>query len=229
MRRAITSFLALTMLCACSAPDAPSIDFPPVGLAATARWLDTEGGLIDTARTGASQAIAAEQRLDRLQSAPTPVSQTVSVPPRTRPNTAAGRAAQAFGDICVASLPNMAGVAARMRLVNQRDFGAAPAERGGMLVGGEQPGDIYIAIGQDTGRNNANTCSVSVRRQNPSSTAQAMIDAVAAAGYRITPVDVVDAQRGWTISGAPAGTLLKMTSRRNALGQQLTGVWITWR
>ncbi|MEL7091062.1 MAG: hypothetical protein AAFN94_04935 [Pseudomonadota bacterium] len=230
MKSAAYIMMALLLGAGCtSVPDKPSSNFPPIGLAATARWLETDGGLLTAAQSSADRVRREEARLEQLRSGTTALpASSVAVPDRTRPTSTIGRATQAFVDICAASLPSMANVTERFRLVNQRDFGAEPGELGPLLVGGEQPGNIYINLANGAGRSNLKQCAVSVRGENPSAAAQAFVDTTAAAGIRLEPVQAVNAQRAWRIVGAPAGTQLKINSRRNILGQQLTGAWIIW-
>ncbi|WP_299151360.1 hypothetical protein [uncultured Tateyamaria sp.] len=118
----------------------------------------------------------------------------------------------------------------RLRQVSVRDFGVTPSDIGGkLLITGQRPGNIQLETAVDAGRSGTNHCLISVRRQDPAITANALVDTVTNAGYALQAVPAENASQAWAIVGAPAGTQLKVNTRRNALGQSLTGVWITWR
>ena len=228
MRKMTGLLAALMVLAACEErPDLPADNFPPVGLASTAVWLENKQSLTAAARTGAAQARAANVPDARLQTVSAPAQRTV--PERTRPAGDVARAAQAFADICVASVNDPDGLTARMRQVNQRDFGVEPREfsgrRPGVLsIGGDPRGPIQVETARNVGRNGITQCVVSVRGSDKSATAQAMIDALVAQGLALQPIAARrNAQQSWSIRGAAAGTTLNLGSRRNSVG-----VWIAW-
>ena len=205
-----------------------TVEMPPIGLAAQAVWLEERGGAAPRVTRAAD--IPTSQIRSTISGARTPPPVAQPVPDRAAPSGTIALAAQAFADACVASLPNMAGVAQRLEAVSLRDFGVSPDEAGrGYFLTGQQPGNIFMTVALGVGRHNVKQCSISVRRQDPAVTAQTLVNTVTNAGYSLTPVAAGNAAQAWAISGAPAGTTLKTTSRRNALGQQLTGVWITWQ
>lgn len=125
----------------------------------------------------------------------------------------------------------MAGVEQRFDQVSRRDFGVAPSEAGrNYFLSGQRRGDVFMSVAIGAGRSNIFQCNISVRRQDQTATAQALINTVTEAGYALTTVAPTgNAQQEWAISGVPTGTRLKMVTRTNALGQKLTGVWIVWR
>lgn len=205
-----------------------TIDLPPVGLGAQAVWLEERGGVAPRITRAADIPTSQIRSTVSGARAATPVAQ--AAPARPTPTSTVALAAQAFADACVASLPNMAGVEQRLAAVSRRDFGVSPDEAArGYFLTGQQPGNIFMTVALGVGRQNVKQCSISVRREDPATVAQTLVNTVTDAGFALTPVSDPKVQQAWAISGAPAGTILKTTSRRNALGQQLTGVWITWR
>lgn len=235
--------IALTLIAAVAActttrrPDIPSsgADLPPIGLAASARWLEAREAAVP--RPVAARDIPTSQIRDVVSGgrpvvAASPVAAPVqaSVPARATPSGTVALAAQAFADTCVASLPDMSGVADRLAQVSQRDFGVAPDQAArNYYITGQPRGDIFMNVSLGAGRSKIYQCSSSVRRQDPAAVAQALVDTVTNAGFSLTPVAADNAAQAWAISGAQRGTVLKTGSRRNALGQEVTGVWITWR
>ncbi|WP_147107897.1 hypothetical protein [Tateyamaria sp. syn59] len=235
MRRVGVIVTLCAGLAACSSerrPDIPVQDnFPPVGLAASAVWLE-ERQVPVAQRPRAADIPTSQIRttVDGRAPAATPVAQTANVPQRARPTTTIALAAQAFGDACVASLPSMSGVLERLRQVSRRDFGVAPSDFGSnFLVTGQRPGSIQLEAAVGVGRAGINQCLISVRKEDPTATATALVATVTGAGYSLREVAAQNADQTWAIAGAPAGTELKINTRRNFLGQQLTGAWITWR
>lgn len=236
MKHISLCLVLVAALAACSAerrPDIPARSgLPPVGLAATAVWLEEREVRVPRARDAGD--IPTSQIRSVVSGdappAPTPVAQPATVPERGQPASTIGLAAQAFSDACVASLPGMAGTLERLRQVSQRDFGVAPSEIGSnFLVTGQRPGNVQLEAAVGVGRNNINQCLVTVRGEDPSTAANALVNTVTGAGYGLRPVTPVNADQAWTIAGAPAGTELKIKTRRNFVGQQQTGAWITWR
>ena len=131
----------------------------------------------------------------------------------------------------MASLPPMQNVRAQARAASVRYFGVNPQETSRALLSGQGTnGDISMSVFIGAGRaRDVNQCGVGARRQNASALAQALLNTVGAAGYSLTPVADDDALRAWQINGAPQGTILRVNSRRNFLGQTVTGAWISWR
>ncbi|WP_299201294.1 hypothetical protein [uncultured Tateyamaria sp.] len=236
MMRAGVVVAALLAVAACSSERRPDIpvqrSLPPVGLASTAVWLEQREGSAPRVRAARDIPTSEIRSVVSGGSAPvaTPAAQP-AVPNRTKPAGNIALAAQAFADTCVASLPSMAGVEKRFDQVSRRDFGVAPDEAGrNYFLSGQRRGDIFMSVALGAGRSNIFQCNISVRRQDQATTAQALVNTVTAAGYALTPVAATgNAQQEWAISGAPAGTRLKMVTRTNVLGQKLTGVWIVWR
>ncbi|MEP4247548.1 hypothetical protein [Tateyamaria sp.] len=234
MRRIAFVLTVAVAVAACSntRPDIPTTNehFPPLGLASTARWLDEREA--NTSRTPTAREVPTSQIRDVASGgrpvAPTPVA---SVPSRAAPNGTIALAAQAFADTCVASLPDMSGVESRLTQVSQRDFGVAPGKIGSdILLTGQRPGNIALTTARNAGRSGVNQCSMSVRREDPRVVSQTLVNTITDAGFALRPVTPEgNAQQAWAIVGAPTGTVLKTGGKRNALGQQVTGVWITWR
>ncbi|APX10432.1 hypothetical protein [Tateyamaria omphalii] len=229
MRRTGLIIAALSVLAACSAsrPNVPvQENFPPVGLASTAVWLEQRQALSSEARLGAAQAQAATVPDARLQSA----SSTVSVPERARPNTRQARAVQAFRDICVASVSDVSRLPMRMLAVNLRDFDGPARNRtnstgGQVLVGGIPDGPIRTQTEVNTAGGDRALCGVSTISVGSRAIAQEKIGTLADAGFRLEPTQTRGrAQQSWQIVGAPAGTTLNV--RTTGLG---AGAWIAWR
>ncbi|WP_299138114.1 hypothetical protein [uncultured Tateyamaria sp.] len=229
-----TRFLLLLpfALAACADPaiqDDHAMTLPPIGLAATAVWLDEREA--NTPRPTRASDIPTSQIRATVNGgvAATPVAQPV--PNRAAPSGNIALATQAFADVCVASLPTMAGIKDRFDQVSLRDFGVRPSRAASnYYITGQRRGDIYMNLSLGAGRSNIQQCAISVRRQDAATVAQTLVDTVTNAGYALSPVAASGtAQQAWAISGAPAGTQLKTSTRINALGQELTGVWITWR
>lgn len=228
--------IAILGLAACTAPNIGpgGTDLPPLGLASSAIWLEQRQGTAPRplqAKDIPTATLAAQARGEPVNlSRPVATPAAQAVPQRGRPSSTVGLAAQSFTDTCVASLPNMTGLVTRIQQVNQRDYGLAPKRVGdGFYIGGEPRGNIFLEVAVGVGRSNVNQCQVSVRRQDPQAAATAFVGAVTGSGYALRPVSADNAQQAWQIVGAPAGTILKLNQRTNALGQQLTGAWITWR
>lgn len=237
MKRLALTFACLAGLIACSPPydgiDKGTGGLPPIGLAASGVWLDGRQTNAPRPQRAAdiptSQIRAAVGGGIAPAPAPTPVAQPV--PNRAAPSGNVALAAQAFADACVASLPGMTGVKDRFDQVSLRDFGVRPSRAASnYYITGQRRGDIFMNLSLGAGRSNVFQCAISVRRQDPATVAQTLVDTVTNAGYALSPVAASGtAQQAWAISGAPAGTQLKTSSRINAVGQELTGVWITWR
>lgn len=227
---------ALTALTACSNAGRPDIPvqsgLPPIGLAAQAVWLEERNGALPqrvAARdipTSQIRAVASGQAPFVATEASAPI-----VPERPAPAGNIALAAQAFSDTCVASLPTMAGVEQRLEQVSLRDFDIAPDEAGdNYFLTGQPRGDIFMSVSLGAGRSNIYQCNISVRRQDQALTAQTLVNTVTDAGYALSAVTPSDnAQQEWIIAGTPRDMRLKMVTRTNLLGQELTGVWITWR
>lgn len=234
MRRIAFLLTVTAAVAACSnnRPDIPTTNehFPPLGLASSARWLDEREA--KTSHTPAARDIPTSQ-IREVVSGGRPVAPipAASVPARGTPSGTVALAAQAFADTCVASLPDMRGVEDRLTQVSQRDFGVAPGNIGSaILATGQRPGNIYLTTARNAGRAGINECSMSIRREDPGVVAQTLVNTVTDAGFTLRPVTPNgNAQQAWAIDGAPAGTELKTGGKRNVLGQQVTGVWITWR
>ena len=207
-------------------------ELPPLGLASTAIWLEDREALTSQSAQRAAEIRAAQQNQARLEGTAQPVSQPgQSLSDAPIPTGTVALAARTFAEACVASLPSMQNVRAQARAVNQRFFGAAPDESSRTLLGGQGiNGDISLSLFINAGRGrDLNQCGVGARRQDASAMAQALINTLGAAGYRLTPVADDDVLRAWQIEGTPPGTILRVNSRRNFLGQIVTGAWITWR
>lgn len=233
MRRlaCVLTVTAAVAACSNSRPDiAPNSEhFPPLGLASSARWLDAREA--NTSRTPAARDIPTSQIREVVSGRRSVAPTAASVPARATPSGTVALAAQAFADTCVASLPDMNGVESRLTQVSQRDFGVAPSKIGStILATGQRPGNIYLTTARNAGRAGINQCSMSVRREDPALVSQTLVNTVTDAGFSLRPVTPDgNAHQAWAIEGAPSGTVLKTGGKRNALGQQVTGVWITWR
>lgn len=139
-------------------------------------------------------------------------------------------AAEAFADACVAALPDLNGVKFRQFQVSQRDFGVTPDQAARDYFLTDQPrGGIFMNLSLGAGRENTYQCAMAVRRQDPATVAQTLVGTLTTSGFAMTPTRGSNAQQAWTIDGARPGMVLKTSSRRNALGQDVTGVWMTWR
>ncbi|MEL6888187.1 MAG: hypothetical protein AAFO86_05700 [Pseudomonadota bacterium] len=207
-------------------------ELPPLGLGATAVWLEQREALVaprpraQDIPTSQIRAVATGQV--SIQQA---ASRSAAVPERTRPTTRRARSVQAFTDVCVASISDLSGIESRMNAVNIRDFDE-PArvvsdDSGSRAqIGGIDDGPIRMLVGQNpNGTEFRALCSISTIGANPRATAQAKADAVAAAGFRLERI--ASPERGeerFRIVGAPDGTILNI--RRNLLG---SGASIAWR
>ena len=131
----------------------------------------------------------------------------------------------------MASIPDFNGLPSRMNAVNIRDFDKPARARSDntgaqALVGGIDDGPIRIAVGVNPrGTDTRALCSISTIGAGTRATAQAKIDAVTAAGFRLERI--ASRERGeqrFRIVGAPEGTIL--TIRTNVFG---AGANIAWR
>lgn len=233
MRRFSIALIMIAAVAACSTTRRPDIEssasaLPPIGLAASARWLEKREAAAP--RPVAARDIPTSQIRNVVSGgAPVAATSAAATPARGKPSGTVALAAQAFADTCVASLPDMSGVADRLAQVSQRDFGVAPnqAARGYYLTG-QRRGNIFMNLSLNAGRPKTNQCAASVRREDPAAVAQALVDTVTNAGFALTPVASDNAAQAWSISGARAGMVLKTSTKTNAQGQNVTGVWITW-
>ncbi|WP_299043750.1 hypothetical protein [uncultured Tateyamaria sp.] len=92
-------------------------------------------------------------------------------------------------------------------------------------LGGARRDGVGIITTVNFGRSQTTQCVVSVFREDNSAAAQAMVDTIAAAGFGLTPISARNrAQQSWSISGAPAGTTVNVSSRSS----RSVGVWIAW-
>ncbi|WP_299688984.1 lipoprotein [uncultured Tateyamaria sp.] len=238
MKQIILALGIVVALAACESPISRATgptgpELPPLGLAATAIWLEDREALTSQSAERAAEIRAAQQNAARRQAVVQPASQPAAQPLSAQPvpTGTIALAARAFADACVASLPTMQNVRAQARSANERYFGTKPEESSRTLLGGQgAQGDVALSVFIQAGRGrDINQCSVGARRQDASALAQALVATLGAAGYGLTPVADADAQRAWQIDGAAPGTILRVNSRRNFLGQIVTGAWISWR
>ncbi|MEM6759271.1 MAG: hypothetical protein AAF601_07300 [Pseudomonadota bacterium] len=220
--------VALVCLAACDErPDIPTENFPPVGLASTAIWLESRQSLNAAARLGATQARQATLPDSRFQNAS---AAEPTIPTRSRPTTRRGRAVQAFADICVASIPDVAGLVARAQAVNLRDFDeparVARENNAQAVLGGIDDGPIRVVIGVNPDNDDTVAlCTVTAIGSGARATAQAKVDAIASAGFGLQPIAAEgNSQQSFRIVGAPEGTTVSV--RTNIFG---VGVNIAWR
>ena len=233
MKRLCTALALSVAFAACESPISRATgptgpELPPIGLGATAVWLESREALTTQSAQRAVEIRAAQQtearRLDQVQPAAQPLSE------QPVPTGTVALAARAFADACVASLPSMQSVREQARATNQRLFGAAPDESSRSLLGGQGVnGDISMSVFIGAGRGRSlNQCGVGARRQDAAALAQALVATLGQRGFALTPVQDAEVARAWQIDGAPAGTILRVNARRNFLGQTVTGAWITW-
>ena len=235
MRKIVLALGLTGALAACESPISNATgptgpELPPLGLASTAVWLEDREALTRQSAQRAVEIRAAQQNEARRQGVTQPVSQPISsTSSEPIPTGNVALAARAFADACVASLPSMQNVLAQARSAQERYFKLTPTESSSSLLGGQGlRGDVSLTVFDGAGRRDVNQCGVGARRQDASAVAQGLVSTLGAAGYSLTPVADEDAQRAWQINGAAPGTILRVNSRRNALGQIVTGAWITW-
>ncbi|MEL6619275.1 MAG: hypothetical protein AAFP16_10395 [Pseudomonadota bacterium] len=237
--RICLTLCALCALTACTSPISRATqptgpELPPIGIQATAVWLEEREAVTVAAARARSEelrtrAVAAPSRaVAQTQSAS---GQTVSVPDRPRPSTRRGRAVQAFADVCVASISDINGIASRMNAVNIRDFdrpARVNSDNTGaqLLSGGIDDGPIRLLVGLNpNGTDTRALCSISTIGSNARATAQAKIDTVTAAGFRLEKIASQGrGQQRFRIVGAPDGTILSI--RTNVFG---AGASVAWR
>ena len=230
--------VALATLAACTSPISRSTqptgpELPPIGLAATAVWLEEREAVTPAARVRNTEVQAA--RVASPSGAPVTAqsvsARTVAVPDRPRPTARRARAVQAFADICVASISDVSGLLSRANAVNIRDFDEPARVRSDnsgarAFLGGIEDGPIRVLTG--TNPNSADVralCVVTTIGAGPRPTAQAKIDTVSAAGFRLDRIgSSARGEQRYRIVGAPEGTTL--TVRTNVFG---SGVTIAWR
>ncbi|MEL7164018.1 MAG: hypothetical protein AAGL96_00990 [Pseudomonadota bacterium] len=219
---------ALLPLAACDErPDIPTENFPPVGLASTAVWLEQRQPLNEAARIGAAQARQPGVPDARFQNTS---SATLTIPARSRPTTRRARAVQAFADICVASITDEARLVARATAVNERDFDkparVASENNAQAVTGGIDDGPVRFVVGVNPEAADAVAlCTVTAIGPGGRATAQAKIDAITAAGFGLQPVTPEGrSKQSFRIIGAPEGTTVSV--RSNIFG---VGVTVAWR
>lgn len=201
------------LLAACAEQDpsfgtrtSPTSDFTPVALEPTRVWLEGRGGSVPEGENASDLTTA-----ELAERHGTPVPGASNATRDTSPPNTVTLAARAFRDVCVASLPSMKDAAGRLADAQARNYGAGSGD------------DISMVL-TTTGRQ----CSISVRRQDTTATANALVGIVSAAGYELRPTPAADAQQAWTVIGAPQGTVLKLNTQRRALGQPQTLAWLAW-
>lgn len=230
-----TTCVVLSLLGACSNVPAGTVghspELPPIGLAASAVWLEErQSDFVPRPRAAADIPTSQIRSTVNGRAAPAPTLIGQPVPDRAAPTGTLALGVQAFTDTCVAALPSMNDVVSRFEAVSVRDFGVRVSEAGrNYYLSGQRPGDISMSVATGASRSNIKQCLISIRGGDTALNAKTLVDTVTNAGFGLTEVAPTNATQAWAISGAPAGTQLKVNSRRNFLGQQLTGVWITWR
>ena len=185
----------------------PASDFTPVALEPTKVWLEGRGGSVPENEV-ASELTTTE--LAARHGTPVPGAPGAAARETSPPDTAT-LAAFAFRDVCIASLPSMKDAAGRLANARARNFGAGS--------------DNDISMSLTTA---SNRCAISVQREDSTEIANALVVAVADAGYGLRPTSANDAQQAWSVIGAPEGTLLKLNVKKRGLGQQQTEAWIAW-
>ncbi|MEM9873121.1 MAG: hypothetical protein AAF822_17945 [Pseudomonadota bacterium] len=237
MRTTILAAIAVISLAACESPITNATgptgpELPPLGLGATAVWLEQREALVappprsQDIPTSQIRAVASGEISAQQASA-----SSTTVPERARPTTRGARAVQAFADVCVASISDLAGIESRMRAVNIRDFDE-PAQVSSddtgarLLIGGIDDGPIRVLVGLNpNGADRRALCAISTIGSNGRATAQAKADAVTAAGFGLQRIASQQRrEERFRVVGAPDGTVLSI--RRNALG---TGATLSWR
>ncbi|MGB7241367.1 MAG: hypothetical protein WBC93_04670 [Sulfitobacter sp.] len=189
--------------------------FPPLGLGGMAADLEARNVRLSANATAAVQA--------------DPAVTPVAAAPVVAPSGSIAVAAQAFRDVCVASLPTMAGVKSRLDQVSRRDFGVGTNDIGSQLtVTGKKSDFIYMTVQTKGGSSNANLCSLSMRKTDPSAMIRTLLGTITSAGYQLTPTASKGQLQRWRINGAAPGTIVSVGGKRNFLGQQVTGLSIIW-